>query len=325
MIGVTIIFVIKQDISLKEHSSFRIGGAAKYFLGVSNVRSLKEGLEEWQELSVTLPEQERKAFILGGGTNILAADAGFPGLIIHPEIKEIEKTGERVFRVGAGVAMSSLIQFCLDNSLSGLEWAGGLPGTVGGAARGNAGAFGGETKDSIVAVSSLEISSLEEKRRVKEDCKFVYRGSIFKDGDGKDEVVTFVEFKLVPGKVDEIKKQTEDHIAYRKTRHPLHLPNAGSIFKNIPTGQVPEEVLKEFEGHIKNDPFPVLPAAKLIASSGLQGKRIGDAMVSTDHPNFIVNVGNSSAQNVKDLITFVQENIQEKYGIVLEPEIMFVS
>lgn len=317
-------FLIQVNIPLKEHTSFKIGGNARYFLKATNIDDLKNGLAEWKEISASFPDDEKRIFVLGGGTNLLVSENGFPGLVVHPEIKFIEKTSFGV-KSSAGSAVSSLVNFCLDNSLAGLEWAGGLPGTVGGAVRGNAGAFGAETKDSILSVESLNIKTLEVKKRDRQECKFNYRDSVFKSGDGQDEIITSVEFSLEKGDADSIKAQAQDHIKYRKSRHPLHLPNAGSVFKNVAVEKISADVLKQFEGHIKNDPFPVLPAAKLIAESGIVGHTIGDAQVSEAHPNFIVNIGNATSQDVKDLITFEQKTIKEKYNIDLEPEVMFVE
>lgn len=316
--------LIQRDISLKEHTSFRIGGNASYFLRVRNIEELKNGLKEWKEISKAFTSEEKRIFILGGGTNLLVSENGFPGFVIHPEMKFTERN-DSVVKVGAGDAISSLINFCLENSLAGLEWAGGLPGTVGGAVRGNAGAFGGETKDNISSVESIDIETLEVKKRNREECKFNYRDSVFKSGDGQNEVITSVEFVLSKGDADSLRAEADDHIEYRKSRHPIHLPNAGSVFKNIAAEKVPQDVLKQFEGHIKNDPFPVLPAAKIIAESGIVGKRIGDAQISETHPNFIVNIGEATSQNVKDLIVFEQQAIKAKYNIALEPEIMFVE
>lgn len=316
--------IIKIGVSLAEHTSFRIGGNARYFLRASTLAELKKGLWQWKELSENFGSDEKRVFVLGGGTNLLVSENGFPGLVVHPEIKFIKSSDNQV-SVGAGQGLSSLVNFCLENSLVGLSWAGGLPGTVGGAVRGNAGAFGGETKDNILEVESLDIESLETKKRNRKECKFNYRDSVFKSGEGQNEIIVSARFVLVPGDSDSIKAEADDHIEYRKNRHPLHLPNAGSIFKNIPVEKVPAEILKKFEGHIKDDPFPVLPAAKIIADSGIVGHTIGGAQVSTTHPNFIVNIGNATSQNVKDLIAFEQKVIKEKYDINLEPEIMLAE
>src|SRR3989344_7000876 len=168
---------IKENVSLKNFSSYKIGGRAKYFLKVSNIDELIEGLKKWEEYRIS-PTLEVGLFVLGGGTNVLISDKGFDGLVIHNKIKDIKIIGDKDIKilsekdikrtkkespnilisrypsihisVGAGVLMGDLLNFCVQNSLSGLEWAGGLPGTLGGAIRGNAGAFRGEIKDNVL-------------------------------------------------------------------------------------------------------------------------------------------------------------------------------
>ena len=135
--------MIRQNVSLKDYSNYKIGGNASYFLEVKTKEDLIEGLREWQEIVKSLPDDEKKVFILGGGTNILFSDEGFKGLVIKDSIEIIELDGDRVI-CGSGVLITQFLDFCVANSLSGFEWAGGLPGTVGGAVRGNAGAFAGE-------------------------------------------------------------------------------------------------------------------------------------------------------------------------------------
>src|SRR5690606_28079276 len=138
------------------------------------------------------------------------------------------------------------------NSLSGLEWAGGLPGTVGGAVRGNAGAFGGETKDNVYEVESISLDSLKIIKRNNKECRFDYRDSIFKSESGKRELILKVKFKLQKGDEKTIKERTQEKIDYRIDRHPLNYPNIGSTFKNIPIQKVKKEVLEEFKDSIKN-------------------------------------------------------------------------
>lgn len=316
--------MVQENVSLKEHTSFKIGGSARYFLKAGTIEELISGLRQWKEISVDFSESQKRIFVLGGGTNLVISENGFPGLVIHPEIKFMEEEGNMI-EVGAGEAMSSLVNFCMDNSLSGFEWAGGLPGTVGGAVRGNAGAFGGETKDSVIEVKSVDINSLEIKIRSLDECRFGYRDSVFKSGEGKDEIVVSARFSVSQADADSIRAETDSHIEYRKNRHPLHLPNAGSIFKNVPVEKISSDVLKQFEGHIKNDPFPVLPAAKIISQTDLLGKSIGGAQVSTTHPNFIVNTGSATAEDIKQLIAYEQSVVKEKFGIELEPEVMLVG
>ncbi len=303
-----------QNILLKNYSNYKIGGSARLFAEVFTVDELREVLG-------SLPNE--KIFVLGGGTNLLIADCGFDGLVIHNKIegKNIVADG---LEVGSGVMMKDLLEFCIENSLSGLEWAGGLPGTIGGAIRGNAGAFKGEIKDCVLEVRSLDIKSLEEKIRRNSECNFGYRNSIFKSGEASSEFITDVVLGLIIGDKKEIGEKIQQKIEYRNNKHPMDLPNIGSTFKNIPLDSLSDRLQKEFASFVKTDPFPVVPTTKLLALSGLKGRKVGGAMISDKHPNFIVNLGNATSEDVEALIIIAKEAIKQKYGINLEEEIIYL-
>lgn len=310
--------MIQRNISLKKHSNFKIGGGVSYFSEFKSKENLIDTLLEWKELDLRLP-----VFVLGGGTNILFNDDGFDGLILKDSISFIKRDGINLI-VGSGTKISDLIDYCTQNSLSGFEWAGGLPGTVGGAIRGNAGAFKGEVKDNLTEVESLDIKSLQLTKRNNDKCKFSYRQSIFKKGEGEREIILSAKFEMKKGAQEDIKNETQSHVDYRIDRHPLDFPNIGSTFKNIPVEKVPATVLDKFNDKIKNDPFPVLPVAKLIAEAGLKGRTAGGAMVSMKHPNFIINFNNARAMDVLTLIDLIKKEIKEKFDVSLEEEIMIV-
>src|SRR3989344_3487517 len=338
--------MIQNNFLLKNYSNFKIGGNAKYFLEIKSTEDLIHGLKLWKKISEKLPKDEQKVFILGGGTNLLVSDNGFDGLVIHNNIKFIEEKDGLVL-VGAGVLIKDLLGFCIKNSWSGLEWAGGLPGTVGGAIRGNAGAFAGEIKDNTEEVISLDFQNLRTKKRRNKQCYFGYRTSVFKnqgelqrqglerphhlltrsdlvkrsDLVNDREIILAGAFKLIKGEKKKIEVEIEEKKSYRKNRHPLDYPNIGSIFKNIPLQNIPQKIAEEFKNSIKNDPFQVLPVAKLIAFSNLKGERVGDAQVSEKHPNFIINLGNAKSEDVKKLIMKVKKAVKEKFAVTLEEEI----
>lgn len=317
--------MLKENVLLKDYTNYKIGGNARYFLDAELPEELVAGLNEWQEQSTVLPLDEQKTFILGGGTNVLAPDEGFPGLIIHPNIKGIELLDNNQVKAGAGVLVTELLVFCLDHNLSGLEWAGGLPGTVGGAVFGNAGAFGGEIKDNIVNVESVDIKSLIINNRDNGSCQFGYRTSIFKSALAQKEIILTATFQFKPGDKNDIQKAIDEKIVYRQLKQPLDYPSAGSTFKNISVDQLSEELKNKFKDKIKNDPFPVLPVAVILADAKLQGKTIGGAQVSEKHPNFLINKGNATASNVENLIKQIIDIVKVKYNIVLEPEIIKVK
>ena len=310
---------IKKNVFLRDFSNFRIGGPASYFSQIKNTDDLAKLLKEWKRTH----KGSSEIFILGGGTNILFSDKGIKGLVIKNSIIGISQEGN-IIRVGAGTLVPDFLNYCIKNSLSGLEWAGGLPGTVGGAVRGNAGAYNGEIKDKIVEVETIDLNSLEIKKKEKARLGFDYRSSIFKKS-AKNEIITFIKFKLAKGEKERIKKEVEEKINARKLRHPLEYPNLGIIFKNFPVEKFTSEQMGQLSQYIKNDPFPVIPTAKLNFLAGLSGKRVGDAQVSTKHTNFIINLGNATAEDVKELIKIIKDTIYQKFNVNLEEEIMYAN
>lgn len=314
---------LQKNVSLKQISNFKIGGNTKYFVEVKNTDELTPALKKWHEIIKDLKEEELKMFILGKGTNVVFSDDDFKGLVIKNSIVSISKLGDTI-TVGAGTLFSDLLEYCINNSLSGLEWAGGLPGTVGGAVRGNAGAYNGETKDRIIEVESVDLETLEKIKRDKARLGFDYRTSIFKKSS-QNEIITYVKFKLINSKDYPIQKLIQEKIEARKLKHPLEYPNVGSIFKNVPVEQFSKEQLNELSKYIKQDPFPVIPTAKLVFLAGLSGKRVGDVKVSEKHTNFIINLGNGKAKDVKELMKYIKKEIYNKFNVTLEPEVMFVD
>lgn len=304
----------QENVPLKNYSNYKIGGPAKLFVEVTLVDELIEALKS---------AKDEKVYILGRGTNLLISDTGFDGLIIHNRIEGIERDGDNL-RVGSGALIKDLLDYCLENSLSGLEWAGGLPGTVGGAVRGNAGAFKGETKDSVLGVESLDMLSLEQKVRANRECNFGYRSSIFKTGEGKNEFITHVVLGLKVGNREEIEEKIAQKIEYRNNRHPMNYPSIGSTFKNIPLASLSEDLQKEFAAIVKVDPFSMVLTTKLLDQCNLRGIRVGGAMISEKHPNFIVNVDNAKAEDVKALIEIARQAVKEKYNLNLEEEIIYL-
>ncbi len=305
--------MIEEGVILKNHSHYKIGGPAKFFLRTEKVADLEK---------VSDALKKEKIFIIGGGTNILFDDGGFDGLIVKPDIRSL-KIDDDLVRVGAGISMADLTEFFAKKGFSGLEWAGGLPGTIGGAVYGNAGAFGGETKDSVFEVTSLDFSGKKIKfvKRSTRKCGFGYRNSVFKSNPEK-EIILEIALKKRSGDKKAIREGMEEKIAYRKMRQPLEHPNIGSIFKNVPAASVPENQMKKMGQSLKTDPFPVIPAAYLIAESGLKGVSIGGAMISPKHPNFIVNVLDARSADVRNLIDLVKMTVMKKFSVPLEEEII---
>lgn len=307
--------MFQENISLKEFSNYKIGGRAKYFYVPETAEEVLKGIEKAQKEKLPI-------FILGGGTNLLISDKGYQGLIIKPDIKVLKREGNLV-RVGAGVSVADLLNFLINEGLSGLEWAGGLPGTVGGAIRGNAGAFGGEIKDIVREVVSLDTASMTSKAHTNAESKFGYRSSFFKERGSEVILEALLELKL--GDKEVIRKAIQEKIDYRNTRHPMDFPSLGSTFKNVDVKHLPKEVAERFTDKIKKDPFPVLPTAILLSEAGLKGAREGGAMFSEKHPNFIVNVEGATAADVEKLIALAKKTVKDKFGVILEEEIQRVG
>ncbi|MFA6354257.1 MAG: UDP-N-acetylmuramate dehydrogenase [Candidatus Paceibacterota bacterium] len=306
---------MKKDILLSEFSNYKIGGPASYFFAAKNDGEIIEAVK-WAK------DKKLPIFILGGGTNLLISDSGFDGLVLKPDINFLEVSGNKI-TAGAGVLMADLLKFCIKNNLSGLEWAGGLPGTLGGAVRGNAGAFGGEVKDSIESVKSFNTKDQKIINRKNSGCRFGYRSSIIKEKNGA-EIVLSATLKLQKGDSGKIKSAIAEKIDYRKERHPLEYPNIGSIFKNIELKSFSPSLRKNLASMVKTDPIPVVPVAFLISEAGLKGISFGGAMISPKHPNFIVNVLEAKAIDVLSLINLVKLEIKKKYKVDLEEEVQIV-
>ena len=319
----------QENIPLSKFSHYKIGGIARFFFNAKSEKDIVWAIKEAKSRKIPV-------FILGGGTNILISDEGFAGLILRPDIQTIIAKKDSI-KVGAGVPMSLLLKDATSRSFSGLEWAGGLPGTVGGAIRGNAGCFGGEMKDNIQSVRSFDIKSMKFIERNVRDCRFGYRQSIFKKKNGS-EIIISATIPLEKGDKKVIAKAIKEKIEYRKNNHPIEYANVGSIFKNVPLHAVHEKNSEKYKKavrdtmlslrgstfSIKTDPFPVISAAKLISESGLRGVSYGGAMISPKHPNFIVNVLNAGSSDVKNLMTLAKAEVNKKFGIQLEEEVQMI-
>lgn len=313
--------MLQTNVKLSVHSNYKIGGVARYFCAPENVDAIIATLAEWRAKKLV----EKKVFILGGGTNLLIGEKGFSGLVLKPAIKKLSVDGTAI-TAGASVDMKDLLQFAAENGLAGLEWAGGLPGTLGGAIRGNAGAFGGETKDVVAEVASLDITkkSPELLRRNNNECRFGYRNSIYKEARDGKEIITEAVLHLKKGDPAAIKNAVAEKIAYRAKNHPMDYPNIGSTFKNVDLKKVPAALQSAVSHVVKTDPFPVVPTAYLISEAGLKGVSYGGAMISPKHPNFIVNTVGATSDDVKQLIKLIKSQVKKKFGITLEEEIIHV-
>lgn len=310
--------MIEENVPLRELSYYKIGGNAKYYLKFKSKDELITGLKEAKERNIA-----NKLFVIGGSTNLLIDDAGYEGLILHNDIDFIENKFPDI-TFGAGLLFSKAVKYCIEKEYAGFEWAGGLPGSIGGAIRGNAGSFGGETKNNIINVESINLDTLATIKRKKEECKFEYRESIYKN-ENLNECIISGTFEFKKGDSEEIKKTVNSNIDYRLNNQPLDYPSAGSTFKNIPVSSVSKELAEKYREFIKNDPFPVIPVALLLSEAGLKGKQIGNVQMSERHPNFLINLGNAKSSEVLELIGLAKKAVKEKFGVDIEAEIIYLK
>ncbi len=307
---------IQENIILALYTSFKIGGPARYFVETKSATDICEALE-------FAAEKKLNYFILGGGSNILVSDQGFDGLVIKVKSGNINVNKEKLFiEVEAGLNLATLVKKAAENGLSGLEWAAGIPGTVGGAVRGNARAFGGDMAAVVENVVVLNTKDMQIKTFSNNQCEFNYWGSIFKKDPGL--IVVAVKIKMQAGDKEKIIQKNKEIINKRIDAQPQGSPSAGSFFLNPVVAD--EKLKKEFEQEkgIKCIDGKI-PAGWLIDQIGLRGKKIGGAMISEKHGNFLVNAGGATAEDVIILSSVIKQKIRQKFNIQLESEVKLVG
>ncbi len=319
---------IHEDFSLAEVLWYKIGGKAKYFLECKNRKDLEEAL------SFIKAKKPKKVFICGQGTNLIFSDDYFDGAVIQiistPGESTLQVSGSEVTAF-AGIVLGEVIDYAFDNHLIGLEWAGGLPGTVGAAVRGNVGAYGGEIKDSLIRAEVIDYTgeTPELKTLTNEELQFVYRGSVVKSK--KEMVVVTATFglkKATEEEFSEAKLTAEKNKQSRKDRHPLEYPNCGSVFKNLRKPEEIEKVLSvfpEFKENVEKKWYGKVAMASLIEKFGLKGYRVGNAQVSEKHALFIVNLGGAKAQDVLEIIKHIKNTCKKTFGFEPEVEVEIVQ
>ena len=303
---------IKLDYSLAPLTTFKIGGPAKYYLETKNI-------EELQEVIKFCKENDTDFQIIGGGSNFLVNDLGYNGLVIKYINRDLDLI-DGVFKVGAGVVLLNFVNYSLEKGYAGQESLAGIPGTIGGAVYGNAGAYGKSLGDIIKSVKIINESG-EIKVLAQEDCNFQYRKSIF---SSLSCIILDAEIVLEKKDNQAEKKIANQNIISRVEKHPLKYPNSGSWFKNISLDEEARKKLKEFDLN-KFEKYLKIPAAWLIEQAGLKGYQIGGAQMSEKHANFLINKDNAQAEDVVKLSNYIKEQIKEKYDIQLEEEVQYIG
>ena len=284
---------IKTDEMMNKHTSFRVGGPAKVFLTVHSEESLRNIL-------LALKRYELPYFVLGNGSNLLVSDEGYDGVMVYlgEEFSEVEINGTQM-RAKAAALLGKVARMAMEEGLAGLEFAAGIPGSLGGGVVMNAGAYGGELSQVVTKVRAMnpdgEIVELEKNQLL-----LGYRTSIFKT---QPFVILEVFMELQKGNKEEILAKIKEYTKARVEKQPLEYPSAGSTFKRP-------------EGHF---------AGKLIMDAGLRGYRIGDAQVSEKHCGFVINRGNATATEIKTLMEDVAKKVKEEFGVDLEAEVILLG
>ncbi len=285
---------IKYNELMSKHTTMRVGGPCECMV-------IPNSIEEIQSIIKYADNNDIKYYIIGNGSNLLVKDEGVNALIIKiaGKFNEIKVNGNYIEAL-AGATMPAVAQIAKKNLLTGFEFACGIPGTIGGGTRMNAGAYGGELADVIE-----EVTYLDEKREIinlkKDELEWGYRHSIFTDRP--QCIILKVIFKLQLGNKEEIVTKMEENNTARKTKQPLEYPNFGSVFKRP-------------EGYF---------VGKLVSDSGLRGYKIGGAQVSKKHTGFIVNIGGATCRDVLDLIKYVQDTVYEKFKVSLQTEVIIIG
>ena len=288
---------ILYSVPLSQYTSFGVGGPVDFLVFPTDLEDLQKTLRWCRQQRVTY-------FILGNGTNLLVRDGGVRGMAISlsrgwggiSELERREKDG--LIHAGAGESLGRLVEFSREKSLAGMEWAAGIPGTVGGALFMNAGAFRGEMKDGLYSLQLMDPEGTVMEKG-KEELSFSYRSLELKKG----WIILGGKFRLPIGNTQAIRSRMEEILQKRVAKQPLHLPSAGSVFRN------PSRVA----------------AGKLIEQVGLRGTRLRDAQISEKHANFIVNLGKARARDILTLADWAREKVFEEKGVKLEMEIQVIG
>lgn len=281
------------DEPMKNHTSFKIGGPVDILVMPGSIEEIAQSIK-------TCNEHNLKYQVIGNGSNLLVSDRGIRGIVIKiSEILNDVRVEDNKVIAQAGVLLSKVSKVALKHSLTGLEFASGIPGSLGGAITMNAGAYGPEMKDVVTKVKCVDTSG-NIVEYTNEEMNFGYRHSRVQE---EQLLVVEVEMELEKGSYEDIKAYMDELTEKRTSKQPLHLPSAGSTFRRP-------------EGHY---------AGKLIEDAGLKGLRLGDAQVSEKHCGFVVNVGNATAEEVLNLIEVIQKTVKDKYGVDLQTEVKTIG
>ena len=280
---------------MSKYTSFKIGGPAECLIKIKTIEQLKLILKYAKEKNIHVT-------VIGNGSNILVSDDGIKGIVLKIDIENLEINIEKekvLLKIGSGVKLSWIAQKCLKEEITGFEFASGIPGTIGGAIRMNAGAHGSEMKDVVKTITYIDRDG-EIHKINNQQAEFEYRKSLFTN---KDYIIIEVEIQLEKGDINKIKEKMTEYANYRKEKQPIEYPSAGSTFK-------------------RGSDFIT---AKLIDECGLQGYQLGGAQISEKHAGFIINKKDATAKDVIELMKYTKEQVYNKFGKVIEAEIEIIK
>jgi UDP-N-acetylmuramate dehydrogenase len=308
---------VTENESMAKHTSFRVGGSSRLYVVAPSANAILQTVQAAIDLSIPW-------YVYGGGSNLLVSDDGFEGVIVQAANRAISIKDETVM-ADAGAITAMVVRRSVDAGLTGLEWAVGVPGTIGGALYGNAGCYGGEMKDVVASVDAFRLKDNKRVQLTNEECQFGYRTSLFKN---EQHLIFGCTMKLAQTQdIAASKMRMEEIMTMRREKQPLEASSAGCVFKNF-------EFIEEKELDILRRSLDVpqgmidkkqISSGWLIEQAGLLGKSIGDIEVSKKHGNFFINKGNARAQDIVALISLVKMKIRDDLGIELQEEVQYVG
>ncbi len=312
--------LMKKNVSLKKLTTMKIGGPAEYFVAVKNETDLIEAID-WAK-NKPRSVGELKWRVIGEGSNIIPSDSGFKGLIIKNEIQNFEIHGEEIV-VGSGYNLLKFIHTLNKNGLSGMEKMAGIPGTIGGALYGSAGAYGHEIKDHLISVKVFDGKKV--RRLTKKQCTFSYRESIFKEKT--DWIIIEATFKLIKADSKELARISKNIIQLREKKYPPNIHCPGSFFKNIVVEHIqPKSLREKFLTRIPMEKINhgKVAAGYLLDEAGAKSMKIEKIHVAPYHGNLIYNTGNGKTKDLQKLVKVLKGKVKKKFGIQLEEEVQYI-
>ena len=309
---------MQENIPLAPHTVYRIGGPGRFFVEARETEDIIRALSYAHE-------KERPYFILGAGSNILVADKGFDGVVIKMNRGSVMRRGAEL-EIGAGVMMAQAVRAAGEAGLAGFEWGIGVPGTIGGSVRGNAGCFGREMKDVIFSVDVLNAKDGYARRLMRSECFFGYRESIFKKHS--EWIILSAILRLKEGDPVHIQDAVRGFVRERIKKQDIGSKSCGCIFKNVLWTRKDIDknfLMRAYPGLERFTDSPSIAASYLIDNSYLKGRRVGKIYISPRHANFFINEGNGRAEEVVILAGIVKDTVRRKFGILLEEEIQYVG